>query len=607
MASPARVLAAATTTGVALGAVLLTTTAGAAAPTTTPGASAAPPARVYVSLPRQGKAAPSAALIARGLRAATKARDGQAGGRRIKLVWLDDATGDRWDASKVVANAQAAAADPTAIAYVGEGNSEATALAMPIVNRAGLAHLSPVSSATSLTADDRAAELQPTGTRTFFRPVPDDGRQGSALVSYAKGSGVTGGVLLVDDDGLYGRGLTSAFATDAAKSGVRTIGRRVVAPDGGGLAALTREVRTLKPRAVVYGGSPSSGAADVVRGLHAASPKTLIFGGDALANAPFAESIGAAQSVMRLTTPAAHADPRNPKTHGLGRRPAAFSVFAHNGMTALLRAVDRSARTGAVTRESVRTAVFDGSLQTGLSGAWQLTASGDSNYGVFDALRLKGGRVQTPGELAVERLVRRQSAAFRARLQRKMRLGRTGPAPTTVQASVGLGGLSTATIQSMDLEAVLMLLAAERSKLLDSQLNEAIAALNASHAQVAKLNTVIARLRETIALYPAYAPADQALYTLWPSSSVVATLSTALTDANVKTLDVSKLLLVTLDALRGAVDHTKALIEAQSNSAQMDMLRLQSLSNKRNEAFDVLTNYVKKMQDARSSIIGNMR
>ncbi|WJH32173.1 hypothetical protein N6H13_15585 [Paenibacillus sp. CC-CFT742] len=40
---------------------------------------------------------------------------------------------------------------------------------------------------------------------------------------------------------------------------------------------------------------------------------------------------------------------------------------------------------------------------------------------------------------------------------------------------------------------------------------------------------------------------------------------------------------------------------------QMEMLRLQSLSNKRNEAFDVMTNFIKKMQDSRSSIIGNMR
>lgn len=44
-----------------------------------------------------------------------------------------------------------------------------------------------------------------------------------------------------------------------------------------------------------------------------------------------------------------------------------------------------------------------------------------------------------------------------------------------------------------------------------------------------------------------------------------------------------------------------------SNTQQMDMLRLQSLINKRNEAFDIMTNFTKKMQDSRTSIIENMR
>ncbi|KOS68328.1 hypothetical protein AEA09_07005 [Lysinibacillus contaminans] len=54
-------------------------------------------------------------------------------------------------------------------------------------------------------------------------------------------------------------------------------------------------------------------------------------------------------------------------------------------------------------------------------------------------------------------------------------------------------------------------------------------------------------------------------------------------------------------------DQLKDQIDSMSNSQQMDMLRLQNLSNKRNEAFDVMTNFVKKMQENRSSIIENMR
>ena len=57
----------------------------------------------------------------------------------------------------------------------------------------------------------------------------------------------------------------------------------------------------------------------------------------------------------------------------------------------------------------------------------------------------------------------------------------------------------------------------------------------------------------------------------------------------------------------GAINKVKGMIDSAGNSQQMDMLRLQSMTNKRNEAFDVMTNFVKKMQESRSSIIGNMR
>jgi TolA-binding protein len=51
----------------------------------------------------------------------------------------------------------------------------------------------------------------------------------------------------------------------------------------------------------------------------------------------------------------------------------------------------------------------------------------------------------------------------------------------------------------------------------------------------------------------------------------------------------------------------KGQIDAVGNSQQMEMLRLQGLTNKRNEAFDLMTNFMKKQSDSKSSIIGNMR
>jgi hypothetical protein len=39
----------------------------------------------------------------------------------------------------------------------------------------------------------------------------------------------------------------------------------------------------------------------------------------------------------------------------------------------------------------------------------------------------------------------------------------------------------------------------------------------------------------------------------------------------------------------------------------MDMVRLQSLNNKRSEAFDTMTNMLKKAADSKSSVVSNFR
>ena len=55
------------------------------------------------------------------------------------------------------------------------------------------------------------------------------------------------------------------------------------------------------------------------------------------------------------------------------------------------------------------------------------------------------------------------------------------------------------------------------------------------------------------------------------------------------------------------INNISSRIDSLNSSQQLDMLRLQSLTNKRNESFDIMTNFIKKLQDNRSSIIGNMR
>ena len=55
-----------------------------------------------------------------------------------------------------------------------------------------------------------------------------------------------------------------------------------------------------------------------------------------------------------------------------------------------------------------------------------------------------------------------------------------------------------------------------------------------------------------------------------------------------------------------AITKVKGLIDAESNNQQMDMLRLQSLNNKKNESIEILTNAQKKHADGTSNIIRNI-
>ena len=56
-----------------------------------------------------------------------------------------------------------------------------------------------------------------------------------------------------------------------------------------------------------------------------------------------------------------------------------------------------------------------------------------------------------------------------------------------------------------------------------------------------------------------------------------------------------------------AITGLKGQVDNLGSTQQMDMLRLQSLSNRRNEAFNLMTNFMKKFADNRDAIIGNMR
>jgi hypothetical protein len=198
----------------------------------------------------------------------------------------------------------------------------------------------------------------------------------------------------------------------------------------------------------------------------------------------------------------------------------------------------------------------------------------------------------------------------------------------------GLGGVSNVNIQSMDIETALMMVQSQRTQLLDSQLTSQIQGVQDRNNQISKLNNVLSTLNAAQAAFPGDAKPDATikdwnddkvheieiplndaiqqagLQDLGFGSSAGQTSAQNYRDGTAGTLPSGSSVMkgsTTKAQIDAAIAKVKGQIDSLGNSQQMDMLRLQSLTNKRNEAFDVMTNFVKKMQESRSSIIGNMR
>lgn len=133
---------------------------------------------------------------------------------------------------------------------------------------------------------------------------------------------------------------------------------------------------------------------------------------------------------------------------------------------------------------------------------------------------------------------------------------------------VGYQGMAPIDLSSVDLETALKMVQQQRATLLDSQLQTQLTEVQTRNEQLAGLNEQLNQL----------------------NAEKGATTDTA------KQAE-----------LDGQLQTIQNQINTLNNSQQMDMVRLQSMNSKRNEAFDTMTNFVKKMQDSRSSILGNIR
>jgi ABC-type transporter Mla subunit MlaD len=140
----------------------------------------------------------------------------------------------------------------------------------------------------------------------------------------------------------------------------------------------------------------------------------------------------------------------------------------------------------------------------------------------------------------------------------------------------------------------------DRVRLCESQLQDKINAIRDKNDQMRKLNDMKSQLLQLKSAFADDAKGGDPLsnQSNWKNSTdKIRDTAQALSDAWSK---------AGLDA--SYVDQIiKSSVDSLSSSSQMDMVRLQSLNNKRSEAFDTMTNMLKKAADSKSSVVSNFR
>src|SRR3954452_9912405 len=154
---------------------------------------------IYSSVPLQGASRVQTEALVNGAKLAVEQAGNKAGNNTIKYVPLDDSTAEAgtWTPEAASANALKAAQDNATAAYIGEFNSGASKVTIPILSEAGVPQISPATTYVGLTTDDPGSEpgepdkYYPTGDRTYVRIVPKDTIQAAALVTLMKQDGCT--------------------------------------------------------------------------------------------------------------------------------------------------------------------------------------------------------------------------------------------------------------------------------------------------------------------------------------------------------------------------------------------------------------------------------
>jgi branched-chain amino acid transport system substrate-binding protein len=364
---------------------------------------------VYSSLPLQGPSGSSSQQIVNGEKLALSEVGGRIGPFKISYLSMDDSntsTGE-WNPGVTATNAKTAAEDTTTIAYLGDYNSGASAVSLPLINAAGILQISPGSPYVGLTSSldagqDEPERFYPSGKRNFARLQPGDPAQAEAQVGLMRELGVKR-LYVLDDEGPFEVPLAELVAGDAEKAGIAVVAHDSLDMTDATLStSFSGEVEKVEKsgaQAVFFAGGTEAGTVALWRQLHSADQKLPLLGSSDMVNSSFTSEIGEAAASTYLTTPILPAKlyPRvaarvlDAYRRRFGGEGGAYALYGYEAMSVVLLAIRQAGLRGN-DRQTVIDRFFAIRNRESVIGRYSIEADGETTLGRYGVDRVEDGR-----------------------------------------------------------------------------------------------------------------------------------------------------------------------------------------------------------------------
>jgi branched-chain amino acid transport system substrate-binding protein len=369
---------------------------------------------VYSSLPLQGASRPQTTAMVEGIRLALEQKGGKAGDLTVKYTSLDDSTAQAgtWTPEATQANARKVAQDDAAIAYIGEFNSGASAISIPLLNEVPIAQVSPANTAVGLTSDEPGADkgepekYYPSGERHYLRIVPKDTIQGAALATLMNEDGCQNAYILNDKE-VYGAGLSRNIENSAEEQGLEVLANEGIDPKAPNFRSVAADMKSQGADCFVFSGITANGAVQLYKDVAAALPDAKLYGPDGVAESGFADPAegGIPESVAsrtKVTVATLSPDEYPPEGQKFFEdfeakygepNPDPYSIYGYEAMKLFLDTCEQLG-SDCTDRQAVIEALFNTKGRESVLGTYDIDENGDTTLTDYGVYTIKGGELQ---------------------------------------------------------------------------------------------------------------------------------------------------------------------------------------------------------------------